>query len=96
MGLQFSTVDGARRALDRGVDYLICEGIDAGGHVQALSTLYDMLPAVVDQAKSVPVLAAGGSPTRAYSTVPAGRRVARARRHTVLRDQGAEAPSSTR
>ena len=60
MGIQISNVDGARRALDLGVDYLICQGIEAGGHVQALSALYDMLPAVVEEAKSVPVLAAGG------------------------------------
>ena len=60
MGIQISNVDGARLALDLGVDYLICQGIEAGGHVQALSALYDMLPAVVEEAKSVPVLAAGG------------------------------------
>jgi nitronate monooxygenase len=60
MGIQISNVDGARRALDLGSDYLICQGIEAGGHVQALSALYDMLPAVLAEAKSVPVLAAGG------------------------------------
>jgi nitronate monooxygenase len=60
MGIQISNVDGARRALDLGADYLICQGIEAGGHVQALSALSDMLPAVVAEAKSIPVLAAGG------------------------------------
>jgi nitronate monooxygenase len=60
MGIQISNVDGARRALDLGSDYLICQGIEAGGHVQALSALYDMLSAVIAEAKSVPVLAAGG------------------------------------
>ena len=60
MGIQISTLDGARRALDLGVDYLICQGTEAGGHVQALSALYDMLPAVGEEAKNVPVLAAGG------------------------------------
>ena len=60
MGVQISNVDGARRALDLGADYLICQGIEAGGHVQALSALYDTLPAVIAEARSVPVLAAGG------------------------------------
>jgi len=60
MGIQISNVDGARRAIDLGADYLICQGIEAGGHVQALSALYDSLPAVIETAGDVPVLAAGG------------------------------------
>jgi len=60
MGIQISNVEGARRALDLGADYLICQGIEAGGHVQALSALYDALPAVIAEAKGVPVVAAGG------------------------------------
>ena len=60
MGIQISNAGGARRALDLGVDYLICQGTEAGGHVQATRTLYDVLPAVIDEAKTVPVLAAGG------------------------------------
>jgi nitronate monooxygenase len=51
---------GARRALDLGADYLICQGIEAGGHVQGTSALYDVLPAVIDAAQTVPVLAGGG------------------------------------
>jgi nitronate monooxygenase len=60
MGIQISHVAGARRALDAGADYLICQGTEAGGHVQATRTLYEVLPAVIDEAKTVPVLAAGG------------------------------------
>jgi nitronate monooxygenase len=60
MGIQISNVEGARRALDLGADYLICQGIEAGGHVQALSALYDAMPAVIAEAKAVPVIAAGG------------------------------------
>jgi nitronate monooxygenase len=60
MGIQISSVAGARRALDVGADYLICQGTEAGGHVQATSVLYEVLPAVIDVAKTVPVLAAGG------------------------------------
>jgi thiamine monophosphate synthase len=60
MGIQISSVAGARRALDAGADYLICQGTEAGGHVQATRTLYEVLPAVIDEAKTVPVLAGGG------------------------------------
>ena len=60
MGIQISSVAGARRALDAGADYLICQGTEAGGHVQATKALYEVLPAVLDEAKAVPVVAAGG------------------------------------
>lgn len=60
MGIQISSVAGARRALDVGADYLICQGTEAGGHVQATRALYEVLPAVIDEAKTVPVLAGGG------------------------------------
>jgi nitronate monooxygenase len=60
MGIQIGSVAGARRALDVGADYLICQGIESGGHVQATKPLYDVLPAVLNEAKTVPVLAGGG------------------------------------
>jgi nitronate monooxygenase len=60
MGIQISSVAGARRALDAGSDYLICQGTEAGGHVQSTKALYEVLPAVLDEAKTVPVVAAGG------------------------------------
>ena len=60
MGIQISNAAGARRALDAGADYLICQGTEAGGHVQATRALYEVLPAVIDEAKAVPVLAGGG------------------------------------
>lgn len=60
MGIQVSNSAGARRALDIGADYLICQGTEAGGHVQATRTLSEVLPAVVEEAKTIPVLAAGG------------------------------------
>jgi nitronate monooxygenase len=60
MGIQVGSAAGARRALDVGADYLICQGTEAGGHVQSTSALYDVLPAVIDVAKTVPVLAGGG------------------------------------
>ena len=60
MGIQTSSAAGARRALDVGSDYLICQGTEAGGHVQATKALYEILPGVIEEAKTVPVLAAGG------------------------------------
>lgn len=60
MGIQVGSAAGARRALDLGADYLICQGTEAGGHVQATRMLYDALPAVIEEAKPVPVLAGGG------------------------------------
>jgi nitronate monooxygenase len=60
MGIQISSVAGARRALDLGSDYLICQGTEAGGHMQATKALYDVLPAVIEEAKTVPVMAGGG------------------------------------
>jgi nitronate monooxygenase len=60
MGIQISSVAGARRALDAGADYLICQGTEAGGHVQATKALYEVLPAVIEEAKTVPVVAGGG------------------------------------
>jgi nitronate monooxygenase len=60
IGIQISNIAGARRALDAGSDYLICQGTEAGGHVQATKALYDVLPPVIEEAKTVPVVAAGG------------------------------------
>jgi len=60
VGVQVGTLEGARRALGQGADFLICQGIEAGGHVQSTVPLRQLLPAVVEVAKSVPVAAAGG------------------------------------
>lgn len=48
----------ARRLADMGVDVIVAQGSEAGGHVGTVSTMV-LVPAVVD-AVSVPVLAAGG------------------------------------
>lgn len=59
-GVQVASREGARAALDAGADYLVCQGIEAGGHVQASSSLLDALAAVLAEANRQPVLAAGG------------------------------------
>jgi NAD(P)H-dependent flavin oxidoreductase YrpB (nitropropane dioxygenase family) len=47
-----------------GVDFLICQGTEAGGHVQSTTPLHDLLPAVVEASDGIPVIAAGGLATR--------------------------------
>src|SRR5689334_8966624 len=59
-GVQIATVEGASAALDAGASYLVCQGVEAGGHVQSSTPLYELLPRVAEQAKDTPVLAAGG------------------------------------
>jgi nitronate monooxygenase len=60
LGVQVSTREGARQALDIGVDFLICQGVEAGGHVQATQSLWKTLPIVCEEAGATPVFAAGG------------------------------------
>jgi nitronate monooxygenase len=59
-GVQVTNVAGARRALDLGADFLVCQGIEAGGHVQSSTPLYDLLGRIVGEASGVPVVASGG------------------------------------
>jgi nitronate monooxygenase len=59
-GVQVASVDGARAAVDCGAAYLVCQGVEAGGHVQSSTPLCELLPRVVEEAKDTPVLAAGG------------------------------------
>ena len=56
---QVQTVAMAREALDAGADLLVAQGYDGGGHVGSIGTL-SIVPAIVDVAGAVPVLAAGG------------------------------------
>jgi NAD(P)H-dependent flavin oxidoreductase YrpB (nitropropane dioxygenase family) len=50
----------ARRAADAGVDVIVAQGWEAGGHVRGQVTTMALVPAVVDAAGDVPVIAAGG------------------------------------
>ena len=59
----FWTVSGpeeARRAAGKGVDFILAQGREAGGHLTGEAPLMTILPAVIDAAPGVPVLAAGG------------------------------------
>jgi nitronate monooxygenase len=59
-GMQVTSAESARAALDLGADYLVCQGTEAGGHVQASRGLYAALAAVLAEARQKPVIAAGG------------------------------------
>jgi NAD(P)H-dependent flavin oxidoreductase YrpB (nitropropane dioxygenase family) len=52
--------DEARIALDCGVDFLVAQGVEAGGHVRGVTPLTRLLPEVIALAGENPVLAAGG------------------------------------
>ncbi len=59
-GIQVTTREGARRMLQHQPDFLICQGVEAGGHVQATQPLSSVLEGVVEEAGDVPVIASGG------------------------------------
>jgi nitronate monooxygenase len=60
LGMQVTSAESARAALDLGADYLVCQGTEAGGHVQANRGLYETLPEVLKEAREIPVVASGG------------------------------------
>jgi len=57
--VQVQTLDQAREAVDAGVDAIVAQGTEAGGHGGVRATL-PFVPAVVDIAQGIPVIAAGG------------------------------------
>lgn len=50
----------AKRAVDCGVDIIVAQGWEAGGHVRGMVATMPLIPAVVDAVSPVPVIAAGG------------------------------------
>lgn len=56
---QVQTLDQARECVDAGVDAIVAQGTEAGGHGGTRSTL-PFVPAVIDVAKDIPVIVAGG------------------------------------
>ena len=50
----------ARMAVDHGVDVIVAQGWEAGGHVRSQVATLPLVPAVVDAVAPVPVIAAGG------------------------------------
>src|SRR6201987_2267917 len=55
---QVGSVDEAKAAFRRGVQGLVVQGSEAGGHNRAAAATFSFLPAVIEAVPSVPVLAA--------------------------------------
>src|SRR5208282_3139731 len=55
-----ASAEEARRAVDSGVDVVVAQGWEAGGHVWGQVATLPLVPAVVDAVAPVPVIAAGG------------------------------------
>ena len=58
--MQVGSVDEAKAAADAGVDVVMIQGVESGGHVKGTTSLSIVLPAVVEAVKPLPVIAAGG------------------------------------
>jgi NAD(P)H-dependent flavin oxidoreductase YrpB (nitropropane dioxygenase family) len=58
--IQVGSVDEARAAAAAGVDGVIAQGREAGGHVRGHTSIWELLPACVDALAPVPVIASGG------------------------------------
>jgi nitronate monooxygenase len=61
--MQVGSVEEATAAAEAGVDAIIIQGVEAGGHVKSRTSLSALVPAVVEAVTPVPVLAAGGIAT---------------------------------
>jgi NAD(P)H-dependent flavin oxidoreductase YrpB (nitropropane dioxygenase family) len=60
LAIQVGSVHEARAAARAGVDFVIAQGMEAGGHVRGTTGLAVLIPAVVDAIAPVPVIASGG------------------------------------
>lgn len=60
VAIQVGSPAEARHAADAGVDIVIAQGLEAGGHIAARTSLFVNLPTIVDAITPLPVLASGG------------------------------------
>jgi NAD(P)H-dependent flavin oxidoreductase YrpB (nitropropane dioxygenase family) len=74
--IQVGSVEEAKAAADAGVDAVIAQGAEAGGHVKGTTPIWEIVPATVEAVKPLPVLASGG--------IGDGRGIARALRLGAL------------
>ena len=58
--LTVGTAEEARRGVAAGVDVIVAQGLEAGGHVWGTVGTLPLVPTVVDAVAPVPVIAAGG------------------------------------
>jgi NAD(P)H-dependent flavin oxidoreductase YrpB (nitropropane dioxygenase family) len=57
--LQVGSVQEARDAAAARIDAIIAQGIEAGGHVKSTTSLWALLPEVVEAVRPLPVIASG-------------------------------------
>src|ERR1043165_8370369 len=57
---QVGSVEAAKRSADVGVDAVIAQGMEAGGHIAGQVSTMALVPRIVDAVSPVPVAAAGG------------------------------------
>ena len=60
---QVGSVDGALAAADAGCDFVIVQGVEAGGHVRGTTPRRELVASVLVAGVSIPVVAAGGVAT---------------------------------
>lgn len=58
--IQVGSLEEAKAAAVAGVDGIIAQGVESGGHVKSTTSLSTIVPAVVEAVKPLPVIAAGG------------------------------------
>ena len=58
--IQVGSLDEAQHARSAGVDAVIAQGVEAGGHVRGTTSIWELLPETVRALKPTPVLASGG------------------------------------
>jgi nitronate monooxygenase len=58
--IQVGSVEEAKSAAKAGVDAVIAQGYEAGGHVRGTTSIWELLPETVEAIKGVPLLASGG------------------------------------
>ncbi|HLY49998.1 MAG TPA: nitronate monooxygenase [Solirubrobacteraceae bacterium] len=58
--IQVGSVQEALSAADAGVDAIIAQGVEAGGHVRGTTSTWTLLPQVVQAVDPLPVVASGG------------------------------------
>ena len=58
--IQVGSVEEAESAARAGVDAVIAQGHEAGGHVRGETSIWELLPATVEVVRPTPVLASGG------------------------------------
>lgn len=58
--VQVGSLEEAKAAAEAGVDAVIAQGVEAGGHVRGTTSIWELLPDVVHALRPLPVLASGG------------------------------------